>query len=180
MTGDVQPRTRYPLTLVAAVGRNGVIGAAGTLPWRLPGDLAHFRALTMGHPLLMGRITYDTIGRPLPGRATTVMSRQPGVVRPGIAVMPDLAGALASTDRQADELGALTVMVVGGAEIYAQTINLAQRLLITEVAAEPRGDALFPVIDLRVWRKVSARVAEPDAADTCNYSYVCWERHAQP
>ena len=173
MPGSV---SRHPLVLVAAVARNGVIGAAGRMPWHLPGDLARFRAFTWGHPLLMGRVTWEAIGRPLPGRATTVLSRSSGFQPAGAVVAPDLRTALASADRQADDLAAPVIMVVGGSAIYAATIDLAQSLVITEVPAEPSGDALFPAIDPERWVKVSAEDVPSGPEDQYPVRLVRWER----
>ena len=167
---------RHPLVLVAAVARNGVIGAAGRMPWHLPGDLARFRAFTWGRPMLMGRVTWEAIGRPLPGRTTTVLSRSPGFRPAGAVVAPDLRSALASADRQADDLAAPVIMVVGGSTIYAATIDLAQSLVITEVLAEPLGDALFPAIDPERWIKASEEDAAPGPEDQYPVRVVRWER----
>lgn len=174
----VTPRSRHPLILIAAVARNGVIGHAGRLPWRLPGDLARFRDSTMGHPLLMGRITYQSIGGPLPGRATTVLSRMADAPHPGVVVARDIASALSSADAQADDLGAASIMVVGGAAVYAATIGLAQSLLITEVEARPVGDAFFPAIDARVWQRTAETDTPPNPGDDCRYRFVQWARRA--
>lgn len=165
-----------PLTLVAAVARNGVIGAHGRLPWHLPGDLAQFRARTMGHPLLMGRTTFASIGRPLPGRRTTVLSRDPGFAPSGVTVAADLSAALDSAGRDAAVLGAGTIMVVGGAAVYAATIDRAQTLVITEVDAAPAGDAVFPAIDHRIWRRATVRDASPLPDDEARYRVAYWTR----
>ena len=167
-----------PLTLVAAVARNGVIGAEGGLPWRLPGDLAQFRAVTMGHPLLMGRATFASIGHPLPGRSTTVLSRDPAFAPAGVTVAPDLAAALDTAAQDAAVLGANTIIVAGGAAVYAATIDRAHTLLITEVDASPVGDAVFPAIDARLWRRAEIREATPRPEDEFTYRFVRWERTA--
>ena len=137
------------VTLVAAVGANGVIGRDGGLPWRLPKDMAHFKALTLGHVLVMGRRTYDAIGRPLPGRTTVVLTgnadwRADGVLRAG-----DIAEALALA-RSLDE----QVFVVGGARLYEAALPHADRLVITHVEAAPEGDTWFPAVDWSQWREV--------------------------
>jgi dihydrofolate reductase len=137
------------LTLVAAVGSNGVIGRDGDLPWARTGDLAHFKALTLGHVLLMGRATYDSIGRPLPGRQTVVLTRQQDWAVPGVHVAHDV--------RQAVDVAAglgEQVFVVGGAAVYAGTVLLADRLVITHVDQSPEGDTYFPDVDWSAWREV--------------------------
>lgn len=137
------------LTLVAAVGANGVIGVDGRLPWRLPEDLAVFKALTLGGVLLMGRATYESIGRPLPGRTTVVLTRQQDWSAPGVRVAHDLDSAL----RLAGDLGD-QVFVVGGAQVYADTLGFADRLVITSVDASPEGDTYFPSVDWSEWQEV--------------------------
>src|SRR4051794_21571107 len=117
---------RVSITLVAAVARNGTIGADGALPWRLPADLKRFKTLTMGHPMIMGRKTYDSIGRALPGRRTIVVTRDPEWTAPGVETAASVPVALAA-------VGTDEIMVVGGGEIYRQTIDLADRLEITEL-----------------------------------------------
>ena len=176
MPSPMTPASRHPLVVVAAVARNGVIGAAGRMPWHLPGDLARFRALTWGHPLLMGRVTWESIGRPLPGRSTTVLSRSSGFRAAGAVVAPDLQAALASADRQANDLAASAIMVVGGSALYAATIGLAQSLVITEVPAQPSGDALFPAIDPEHWVKASEEDVPQGPEDQFPVRLVRWER----
>ena len=133
------------ITLVAAVARNGVIGADGGLPWRLPDDLRRFKALTMGHTMIMGRRTFESIGRALPGRESIVVTRDAGWTAPGVTVAHsvDEALALAGPDTE--------VMVVGGGDVYRQTMDLADRLEITHVDADVVGDTRFPEIDPAVW-----------------------------
>ena len=138
------------LALVAAVGANGVIGRDGGLPWPRTGDLAQFKALTLGHVLLMGRATYDSIGRPLPGRRTVVLTRQPDWAVPGVHVAPDVGRAVDLASSLGDQ-----VFVVGGAAVYAGTEPLADRLVITHVEQSPDGDTYFPDVDWRQWREVA-------------------------
>lgn len=148
------------VTLVAAVGRDGVIGRDGGLPWEPTGDLVHFKRVTMGHTLFMGRRTYDSIGRPLPGRTTVVITRQPRWRAEGVRTAGSLGEAFTLVD--GDE-----VFVVGGGEVYAQAMQVADRLLITEVHQAPEGDTYFPDIDPSGWRE-SAR--EPhDGFDIVTY-----------
>lgn len=139
------------VTIVAAVARNGVIGAGGGLPWHLPDELQRFKRLTLGHVLVMGRRTYESVGRPLPGRTTVVVTRNadwdPGAA--DVLVASDVPGALAKA-AEVDEV----VFVVGGAEVYAAALPLADRLELTFVEAEPEGDTTFPAVDWSEWREV--------------------------
>jgi len=145
--------------LMAAIARNGVIGRDGALPWRLPADLRRFRRVTMGHVLVMGRRTYDSIGRPLPGRKTVVITRQPDwgageaaadglYVAGSVADALDLAAGLATPPRR-------EVFVQGGAQIYAEALPLADVLELTWVDAEPAGDTMFPPVDWTAWTESS-------------------------
>jgi dihydrofolate reductase len=139
------------VTLVVAVGANGVIGVDGGLPWRLPEDLAYFKALTMGHPMVMGRTTFESIGRPLPGRTTIVVTRNPDWSADGAEVAPTLEAALERAHEIDDE-----VFLVGGAQVYAAALaaGLVDLLCVTRVAASPDGDTRFPAIDWEQWREV--------------------------
>jgi dihydrofolate reductase len=148
------------VTLVAARGANGVIGADGGLPWRLSGDLRRFKAATLGRPVLMGRKTWDSIGRPLPGRDNLVVTRD-GDFRPdGAWVFSGIDAALAAARARALVRGAGEVCVIGGAQIYALTMAHATRLLVTDVDAAPAGDAHFPAIDPALWR-IARETAHP-------------------
>jgi dihydrofolate reductase len=146
------------LALIAALARNGVIGRNGALPWRLAADLKRFRALTMGHHIVMGRKTYQSIGRPLPGRESVVISRNAQFSAPGCLRANSLAQALALA-RADDE-----VFVIGGAALYRDALPLAQRLYLTEVAVEVAGDTFFPAFDRSHWREIS-REHVPAGAD---------------
>lgn len=162
------------LTLIAAVGNNGVIGVAGGLPWRLPADLQHFKALTLGKPVLMGRRTWDSLGRPLPGRRNLVVTRQEGFLAPGAEVFTTVEAALAAAADHPE------VMVIGGGELYAQLLPRAGALELTEVAATVEGDAWFPAFDVHAWPEV-ARAAHPaDERHAYAYSFVRRERRPEP
>ncbi len=150
------------LTLVAAVGSNGVIGDGAAMPWHLPEDLAHFRATTMGGTLLMGRGTWDSIGRALPGRTTVVLTRDPDWSADGAVVARSLAEALLVA-------GDTEVFVVGGGQVYAQTIGHASRLVITEVDQAPEGSVRFPAIDTGRWRQTSREARD-------GLTFVAWGR----
>jgi dihydrofolate reductase len=156
------------VTLVAAVGRNMVIGDAGQIPWRLPGEQARFKALTMGHVLVMGRLTYDSIGRPLPGRTTVVVTRQAdwrpdGGPHDDVLVAPDLDSALRRAAEVDDE-----VFVVGGGEIYRQAMPHADRLVISWVDQEPPGDAYFPPFSDHEW--TPTRTEQCDGYEVIEYA----------
>ncbi len=142
---------RTTVTLVVAVGANGVIGVDGSLPWRLPEDLAHFKQLTLGHPLVMGRATFESIGRPLPGRTTIVVTRQPDWSADGVETAGSLDTALARAAELDDE-----VFVVGGAQVYAEALerDLVHLMCVTRVAASPQGDTYFPAVDWERWQEV--------------------------
>lgn len=142
------------VVLIVAMGRNRVIGDGRSMPWHLPADLAFFKRTTMGHPLVMGRATYDSIGRALPGRRTIVVTRQSDWTRPDVEVAHGLAEALALAGPSGP------VFVAGGGQIYAQAMSVADTLVVTEVDAEPIGSTIFPAIDPSVWRETSRTPGE--------------------
>ena len=165
-----------PLAIVAAVARNGVIGANNGLPWRLSTDMKRFKALTWGKPLLMGRKNFQSIGRPLPGRETIVVSRDPAFAPPGVIVAHELDAALDLASERARAMGADEIIVAGGGEIYAQTIERASRLFITEVALDAKGDVRFPPIDPGQWREVRREKGERGPRDAADFAFVDYER----
>ncbi|HEX4585367.1 MAG TPA: dihydrofolate reductase [Burkholderiaceae bacterium] len=146
---------RPRLNLIVARARNGVIGRGGTLPWHLPEDLRHFKHITMGHPIVMGRRTWESIGRPLPGRRSIVVTRNPGFRAAGIQTASSLEQALAMCE------GAGEVFVIGGAGLFAQALPMAQRLFVTEIDADFEGDTFFPPADLTAWRQSSREHLAP-------------------
>ncbi|SMQ69064.1 dihydrofolate reductase [Devosia lucknowensis] len=164
------------ISLIAAVARNNVIGADQTIPWRIPSDFAWFKQTTMGKPMVMGRKQFETFPRPLPGRPHIVVTRQHDYVREGVIVRRSLAEALAAAKRLAEASPEDEIMVIGGGDIYAQAIELADRLYISHVDLEPEGDVRFPRIDPAIW----APVAEPDVPrsekDDAPYSVRVYER----
>jgi dihydrofolate reductase len=160
------------LTLIAAVARNGVIGAAGGLPWRLPADLQHFKALTMGKPLLMGRRTWESLGRPLPGRRNLVVTRQADFSAAGAEVFQTVESAL-STCGTAQE-----VMVIGGGELYAQLLGRAAVLELTEVEAEVAGDVFFPALQTADWQEVARESHAADERHAYPYTFLRLERRS--
>ncbi|MBC7803594.1 MAG: dihydrofolate reductase [Candidatus Parcubacteria bacterium] len=134
--------------LLAAVAKNGVIGANGRMPWHLPEDLKHFRSLTLGHPVIMGRRTWESLGKPLPGRENIVISRRPGFEAPGASVAASLEAAIALCT------GEPVAFVIGGAEIYAIALPIADGVVLTEIHREYEGDTHFPDFDRKSWRAV--------------------------
>jgi len=165
-----------PLILIAAVARNRVIGGNNRLLWRLSSDLKRFKAATMGKPLVMGRKTFQSIGRLLPGREIIVVSRDKAFAPAGALVAESLEEALSLAAKRAAAMGADAIVIAGGAEIYAQTIARAERLIITEVALEPAGDARFPPIDPAVWREVRRERGERGPRDAADFTFVEYER----
>lgn len=159
MTADCE------IVMVAAVARNGVIGSGGGMPWHLPADLRHAKELTMGHPLVMGRATYESIGRPLPGRINVVLTRAPDWQREGVVVVRSLAEAVARCPPG-------PLMIFGGGAVYADAMPYADRLEITHVDLEPDGDTRFPPIDPAVW-------AEHAREDHDGFSFVTYRRRPQ-
>ncbi len=158
------------LTLIVAYSTNRVIGRDNTLPWKLPGDLAHFKRSTLGHPIIMGRKTWDSLGRPLPGRSNIVISRNPDFTATGATVVPGLQAAIDACG-EGDE-----AFVIGGAQIYAQALPLAQRVLATEVHADVDGDAFFPLLPSFQWKE-TAREPQP-AENGYDYDFVTYQRQA--
>ena len=163
------------IVLIAAVADNGVIGHGGTMPWRLKSDMRQFRDLTMGKPVVMGRRTYDTLHiKPLPNRTNIVVTRDANFTAPGVLVAPNLEVALEAARGDAMRRGS-DIMVIGGAEIYARAMPLADRLEITEVHMKPDGDTRFPPIDPALWREVarSPHPAGPGDDAACDFvSYL--------
>ncbi|MGE5336310.1 MAG: dihydrofolate reductase [Gemmatimonadota bacterium] len=160
------------LSLIAAVARNGVIGRDGRIPWHLPGDLPRFKRITMGHPVIMGRRTWESLGRPLPGRRNIVISRSPALKVDGAEVFASLAAALAAC------AGADEVFVIGGTEAYREALPRADRLLLTEIDADIEGDACFPPFDRRSWRETGREIHPANPDNPLPFSYVDYERVA--
>ena len=159
------------IIIVAAVAENGVIGRGNTLPWRLKSDMAHFRSLTMGKPVVLGRKTYQSIGKPLPGRTTIVISRDRAFNAPGI-----VTAALACARGDALRRDAGAIIIAGGADIYAQALPRATRLVITEVHMPAQGDAQFPVIDRQIWRESARSEQQAGPQDEAKFAFVTYER----
>lgn len=156
------------IVLIAAVAANGAIGQSKRMPWHLPEDLKRFKALTLGHPVVMGRRTWESIGRALPGRQSVVLTRSADFSAPGCSVVHSLEDALDACR------GAATVFVIGGAQIYAAALPVADRLLLTEIRREFSGDAFFPAFDRSVFRETSRQ--RNRAADGLEYDFVEYRR----
>jgi dihydrofolate reductase len=154
--------------LIAAVARNGVIGAHGKLPWHLPEDLKHFRKLTLGHPVIMGRRTWESLGKPLPGRENIVVSRKAGFTAPGASVAATLAAAVALC------AGEPVAFVIGGAEIYAAALPLAHGIVLTEIEQDYEGDTRFPRWDRKAWR--ASQKETHTSSEGVRFSFVLYER----
>ena len=165
MQDDRKPR----VSLIAAVASNGVIGSDNALPWRLPEDLKRFKALTLGHPVIMGRKTYESIGRPLPGRRNIVISRTAGYAAEGCEVAGSFGAALAACRTGSDE-----IFVIGGAQIYAEALPLARRLYLTEIRRDYEGDAHFPALSRREWNEIRREPYISEDGITCEF--VIYER----
>ena len=168
------------LAIIVAVAEHGVIGRGNEMPWRLRTDLRHFRALTMGKPILMGRKTFVSIGKPLPGRRTIVLTRDRDFAPEGVEVAHTVDDALALGERIAAASGAGEVMVVGGAEIYRMLLPLAERLHVTEVKARPEGDAFFPPVDRGEFREISREPHPAGPDDDHAFDFVEYLRAGPP
>jgi dihydrofolate reductase len=167
---------KVPIVLLAAVAENGVIGRGNALPWRLKSDMAHFRALTVNKPVVMGRKTYQSIGKPLAGRTTIVVSRDRAFTAPGVIAAGNLDDALAAARGDALRRGCDEIVVAGGGDIYAQALPLAARLLLTEVHQRVDGEARFPAIDTKLWREIARSEHPPGAGDDAAFAFVSYER----
>jgi dihydrofolate reductase len=169
---------RPAIALIAAMARNRVIGGDNRMIWRLSSDLKRLRALTWGKPLIMGRKTFESIGKPLPGRQTIVVTRDFLFAPTGVHVAHDVDAALALAIEIAGEMKASEIMVMGGGEIYRQTIARADRLYLTEVDLAPEGDAYFPAVDSAHWREVSRERGVRTERDDAEFTYVDYIRRA--
>lgn len=161
---------RPRISVIAALAKNRVIGIENRLPWRLPEDLAHFKALTLGHPILMGRKTFESLGRPLPGRTNIAITRNAHYKPDGCLVADSIPAALALC-ADVEE-----VFFIGGAELYAQAIPLADRLYLTEVDIEAEGDAWFSDYDRSAFREVSRESHTGEKGDAVRFDFVVYER----
>jgi len=158
------------LSIVVAVAENGVIGRGNALPWHLPDDLKRFKELTLGKPMVMGRKTYESIGRPLPGRTTIVVSRQPGLTIEGCTVVNSLHAAIVAA-RAAPE-----VVLVGGAQLYRSAMPMVSTIHLTRVHATVGGDTLFPILDMQQWRETIVATHPADERHAYAFTYLTLQR----
>jgi dihydrofolate reductase len=162
------------IALIVAASQNHVIGLDNQLPWHLPEDLQYFKAVTMGKPILMGRKTFDSIGRPLPGRANIVLTRDASWSAEGVEVVNDLDSAIAASEKACAVAGTEELMIIGGEQIYRKFLPVASKLYLTKVEAEIEGDAYFPAIDSNQWRQVAEKI--PEKIGNYSYRFVVLER----
>ena len=176
MTGFASPGDEVSVTLVVAAARNGVIGKDGALPWRLSSDLMRFKANTIGRPVIMGRKTFQSIGKPLPGRDNIVVTRNKSFAPEGVFIAPDIDAAVEIGRAKGKIAGAMEICVIGGGEIYRQTFDLADRLIVTFVEADIDGDTRFPKIDSEIWKEVSSQFHPAGEKDSHATRHVVYER----
>ena len=162
------------VALIVAVSQNNVIGRDNQLPWHLPEDLQYFKSITMGKPILMGRKTYDSIGRPLPGRTNIVITRDPNWTAEGVEVVNSLEAAMTAGAEACNAVEGDEIMVIGGAQIYRDCLPMADKLYLTKVDADIQGDAFFPEIDSNQWQKTSEKT--PAVVDKHPYRFLILER----
>ena len=160
------------ISLIAAVGKNGVIGDHGKIPWHLPADFKHFKETTMGHPVIMGRKTYESIGKPLPGRINIIVTRQKGYAAQDCTTVGTLDEAFSA----AQASGTDEVFVIGGAEIYKEAMPRAQKLYLTEVEGNFEGDAFFPEVSSLEWKELSKEKGVMDEKNPHPHAFYVFER----
>ena len=164
------------IVLVAAIGENNVIGREGQLPWRLKSDLQHFRKVTINRPVIMGRKTYVSIGKPLKDRTNIVLTSDLGLVAPGAVLATSLDAALGYAQRDAEKRGVDEIMIIGGSDVFAAMMPSAHRLEITHVHAAPEGDALFPPIYPDIWQEVGREKHAAGSDDDADFTAVTYLR----
>lgn len=164
------------ICLIVAIAENGVIGRDGKMPWHLPAELKYFRERTIGKPVIMGRKTFQSIGKPLPGRDNIVITRDATFSAAGVVSVGSIEAAVAEAQAAAAASGATEIMVIGGADIYRQSLPLADRVYLTLIAALPEGDATFPALDEREWRLVQEKSIQQGDAATFDASARVYER----
>jgi dihydrofolate reductase len=157
------------ISIIAAVADNNVIGGNNKLLWHLPADLKRFKQLTLGHPVIMGRKTFESIGKPLPGRENVVITRNPDFKAEGITIVRSLDEVLKKFSGQ-------DVFIIGGAEIYAQSMSLADKIFLTRIYQLFEGDSFFPAIDERIWKVKREEMHEPDEKNPYRYAFIDYER----
>jgi dihydrofolate reductase len=164
------------IAMIAGVAQNGVIGSEQTIPWRIPSDMAFFKKTTLGKPIVMGRKQYETVGRPLPGRTNIVVTRQRGYQPDGVLVVHDIDAALEKAKEIAAADGVDEIMIIGGGELYAQLMDRADRLYITDIDLSPEGDVRFPAIAPEQWTVVDLPEVAPSPKDEASYRVKVYER----
>ena len=164
------------IVLVVAIAENGVIGRNGALPWRLKSELQHFKRVTLNHPVVMGRKTYESLRRPLPQRTNIVLTRRAGAAAPGVIWAAGLEEALALASTDAEKRGVDAVMVIGGSDVFARTLPIADRLELTRVHASPEGDVWFPVLDPARWRETHREAHARGPDDEFDYTVFTYTR----
>lgn len=168
---DSESRILHPdACIVVAMAKNRTIGINNTLPWRCPEDLKHFKLLTMGNHMIMGRKTFESIGKPLPGRTTVVLTRDPDLKIEGCLIVHSLTEAITASDNSAQ------ICIVGGAQIYAQAMSLAKTLYVTEIQQKIAGDAHFPEIDRHIWQETSREIRQQTLPQPLEYHFVTYQR----
>lgn len=173
---DASASGKIDIILVVAVAENGVIGRDNKLPWRIRSDMKFFRRVTMNKPVVMGRKTWLSIGKPLPGRTNIVVSRQPDFAAPGIVVAPGIDQALQAARGDALRRSADAIAVIGGTEIFEQTMLRADRLILTLVHANPPGDTYLPAVDPALWREAERLPQPKEPEDDYGFTIVTYER----
>jgi dihydrofolate reductase len=162
--------SKQKISIIVAMAKNRTIGVNNTLPWRCPEDLKHFKALTMGHHMIMGRKTFDSIGKPLPGRTTVVVTRNQALQIEGCVMAYSLHAAIAACASDAE------IFIVGGAELYTQALALADTLYLTEIQQDVAGDAHFPEFNTREWQEVARDPRQQDTPQPLSYHFVTYHR----
>jgi dihydrofolate reductase len=157
------------LNLIVAVAKGNVIGLGGKMPWHLPAELAYFKQVTMGHPVIMGRKTFDSIGRPLPGRRNLVVTGNPDWRHDGVEVHASIESAIAA-------VGGLEAFVIGGATLYEAALPLAQRVYLTAIDATVDGDTFFPELSVQDWQEVSRQRRQKDEKNAHDVDFIVLER----
>lgn len=165
-----------PLVLVVAIAENGVIGRRGALPWRIPGDLKHFKAVTMGKPMVMGRKTYESIGKPLPGRTSLVLTHDKNWRADGVIAGHSLEEVLKLANEAAKQSGASEIAIIGGSALFEETLPRAAKIELTEVHAKPEGDVYFPKYDRSAFRETRREGPMQSEKDDHAFSVVTLER----
>ncbi|GAA4662892.1 dihydrofolate reductase [Bartonella pachyuromydis] len=166
----------FPIYLIAAVAENGVIGCEGAMPWRLSTDLQRFKALTFGKPVIMGRKTWDSLGKPLLGRANIIITRNCTLKAEGAIIVHSLSQACSVAKRRAAQDGADAIFIIGGGEIFQQGLHIADKIFLTEVLASIKGDSFFPVFDKEKWTLVQTQYIPEGNKDSHPTRFVVYER----